>query len=255
MMREKPKKNGFSFLELAFSLTIFTVVMLMLVIIIMKFTDDQKSTHEMTQIHYILKQKVERIRALDFWPWSFDTDIPTFSVALRDPAREWKAEMSEFADLSGTMNVTFQKLTDYQYDLYDFDPPEFDNDLFPRNMVNIEIGASGLGDAVATQAIGVVSLPTHDGLKGVLYYLKQALEIYYGENGVYPPSFDFKGLVPGIIPEIPNDPYTWMHDKVVLTDEYIDWYYKNDTGTNTITLYAYSHPGMYHPSLQLVWTY
>jgi len=150
----------------------------------------------------------------------------------------------------GIMTVTFLKQEDNQW--LPFSTKEFDQNL-PRDAVRVTISLYGDTGQEVSQNLFLTALPIRQRLLGHLYLLKRALLLYYNDNNIYPASLSH--LVPSILVEIPNDPYTFTKKKVSHLEEITDWTYSLNTNLRQISLYANSHSPFSFPDMHLTWTY
>jgi hypothetical protein len=80
-------------------------------------------------------------------------------------------------------------------------------------------------------------------LRSTLGLLQVALMEYYKVYGGYPATQSLQTLVStGLLPSLPNNPYTQEDTSNTNTRNLTDWYYSNAGGVRSI--YAYTHPNI-----------
>jgi hypothetical protein len=80
-------------------------------------------------------------------------------------------------------------------------------------------------------------------LRSTLGLLQVALMEYYKVYGGYPATQSLQTLIStGLLPSLPNNPYTQEDTSNTNTRNLTDWYYSNTGGVRSI--YAYTHPDL-----------
>ncbi|MBG90749.1 MAG: hypothetical protein CL521_02915 [Actinobacteria bacterium] len=244
MRKFTPKRalNGFSFIELAISTSILAVMLLFGVSTISDAM--QRFTKNQTQLtlYQHLENIANTLQHEQHHSLPIDTANPAFpNSPHHDPSQLWLAKIQNSP--IARLEVTIQHLKKDSNDWVPFQTAPFDGQHSRQHPVLQITLSPHTGDPVTGNVYFSLSATQYQ-LNGLLRHLKHAIQLYTNETGT--PPRQLSDLVPSILEELPNNPYTNMRPKLSHTEEEVDWDYQQQNDT----LYISAHS---HPSLSLSW--
>jgi type II secretory pathway pseudopilin PulG len=241
------KTQGFLLVEVIMSIVLLSTIAITFVSVFAPGFFSAIYHKESFEVNQLIKQKGEELQALGYWVWDVDTESPAFPGNADDPAVKWKAYLqSRDFDSQAVMTTTFLK--DVSGTLTDFSGDFDGNNARDKARVNISLTTSTGG--TISQDILLFMRPTTPKLKASIYIIQTALKIYNTENAGYPATGQLNLLVPSILDEIPNDPFTNEKDKTTHIEEVSDWKYEKFSSPDFISISPNSHP-----EIVVTWNY
>ena len=223
-------------------MVIFSLVITIVGVTYQHFVDATIEVDDQRVVRAELQHKLAELQTIGFWLWDLDTQAPQFSGNTQDPSLQWLANLPE--GVHGKLITTFMKQDEGI--IQPFSNGDFEGDM-PRRLVQCHVELQAGSSLLVSENILLSVMPTVASLKGMLHLLKTALTIYYEAHAGYPSRLS--DLVPDILEEIPNDPYTSELSKVTHFEEAQDWAYHVNPQTGILTLFAWSHPPEYYPDM------
>lgn len=236
------RSQGVSLLGLNVALVGVLLIMVLVFGNTREIVNQFNTRYDRFKLEVALQNVTHHVLARSAWFWNVDSSKPQFEGSNDDPVLEIRNSLQLGRIEYFSIKPTYYQVSDGELVKVN----SFNNPNTSIIQVDILLRSKEGEQITGTTFLGLKA--DKKSLNGVLMYLKEALHIYYDLNGEYPKLIG--GLVPSIIPAVPNNPFGPSHAAITGQDNKFDWNYTVDTHAKSVTLSAITHPELLH-----TWTY